>query len=62
MDNECNFQLDTQNVEQLKAFDLVANTNTCLFITGKAEGAEGPGTFAPFIIICIYIEYLYFGS
>ena len=42
-----NIQIDKSNVEQQKAFDLVANTNTCLFITGKAEGAEGPGTFAP---------------
>ena len=33
MENECSFKLDTQNVEQQKAFDLVANTNTCLFIT-----------------------------
>ncbi len=36
-------QLDTQNVEQQKAFDLVANTNTCLFITGKA--GTGKTTF-----------------
>ena len=38
-----NFKLDTQNVEQQKAFDLVANTNTCLFITGKA--GTGKTTF-----------------
>ena len=36
-------QIDTQNVEQQKAFDLVANTNTCLFITGKA--GTGKTTF-----------------
>ena len=35
--------IDTQNVEQLKAFDLVAKTNTCLFITGKA--GTGKTTF-----------------
>ena len=28
--------LDLQNAEQQKAFELVANTNTSLFITGKA--------------------------
>lgn len=27
--------LDLQNAEQQKAFELVANTNTSLFITGK---------------------------
>mgnify|MGYP007054272625 FL=1 len=27
--------LDLQNAEQQKAFDLVANTNNSLFITGK---------------------------
>lgn len=43
MRNENNFKLDTQNVEQQKAFDLVANTNTCLFITGKA--GTGKTTF-----------------
>jgi len=43
MKNENNFKLDTQNVEQQKAFDLVANTNTCLFITGKA--GTGKTTF-----------------
>ena len=37
------FKLDTQNVEQQKAFDLVAKTNTCLFITGKA--GTGKTTF-----------------
>lgn len=36
-------QIDTQNVEQQKAFDLVAKTNTCLFITGKA--GTGKTTF-----------------
>ena len=40
---ENNLKLDTQNVEQQKAFDLVANTNTCLFITGKA--GTGKTTF-----------------
>ena len=29
-------QIDRNNVEQQMAFDIVANTNTCLFITGKA--------------------------
>ena len=43
MKNENNFQQDTQNVEQQKAFDLVAKTNTCLFITGKA--GTGKTTF-----------------
>lgn len=36
-------QIDTHNVEQQKAFDLVAKTNTCLFITGKA--GTGKTTF-----------------
>ena len=36
-------ELDKTNVEQQKAFDLVANTNTCLFITGKA--GTGKTTF-----------------
>lgn len=36
-------QFDKHNVEQQKAFDLVANTNTCLFITGKA--GTGKTTF-----------------
>lgn len=31
-----NSNLDLQNAEQQKAFELVANTNTSLFITGKA--------------------------
>ena len=35
--------IDKNNVEQQKAFDLVANTNTCLFITGKA--GTGKTTF-----------------
>ena len=43
MRSKDNFKLDTQNVEQQKAFDLVANTNTCLFITGKA--GTGKTTF-----------------
>ena len=38
-----NIQIDKSNVEQQKAFDLVANTNTCLFITGKA--GTGKTTF-----------------
>ena len=29
-------QIDRNNAEQQMAFDIVANTNTCLFITGKA--------------------------
>ena len=37
------FELDKNNVEQQKAFELVANTNTCLFITGKA--GTGKTTF-----------------
>ena len=36
-------QIDKNNVEQQKAFDLVANTNTSLFITGKA--GTGKTTF-----------------
>ena len=36
-------QIDKNNVEQQKALDLVANTNTCLFITGKA--GTGKTTF-----------------
>ena len=43
MKSEDNFKLDNQNIEQQKAFDLVANTNTCLFITGKA--GTGKTTF-----------------
>ena len=35
--------LDLQNAEQQKAFDLVANTNNCIFITGKA--GTGKTTF-----------------
>ena len=38
-----NSNLDLQNAEQQKAFDLVANTNNCLFITGKA--GTGKTTF-----------------
>ena len=36
-------QIDRNNVEQQMAFDIVANTNTCLFITGKA--GTGKTTF-----------------
>ena len=36
-------QIDTQNAVQQKAFELVANTDTCLFITGKA--GTGKSTF-----------------
>ena len=43
MKSENNFKLDTENVEQQKAFDLVANTNTSFFITGKA--GTGKTTF-----------------
>lgn len=38
-----NFKLDTNNKEQQKAYDLVAKTNTSLFITGKA--GTGKTTF-----------------
>lgn len=37
------FKIDSTNVEQQKAFDLVENTNTSLFITGKA--GTGKTTF-----------------
>lgn len=37
------FKIDQANVEQQKAFELVANTNTSLFITGKA--GTGKTTF-----------------
>lgn len=37
------FKIDQENVEQRKAFDLVAYTNTSLFITGKA--GTGKTTF-----------------
>lgn len=36
-------QIDKSNIEQQNAFDLVAKTNTCLFITGKA--GTGKTTF-----------------
>lgn len=36
-------QIDRNNAEQQMAFDIVANTNTCLFITGKA--GTGKTTF-----------------
>ena len=42
MENE-KIALDITNVEQLKAYDLVANTNTSIFITGKA--GTGKTTF-----------------
>ena len=38
-----NIQIDKNNIEQQKAFELVAKTNTCLFITGKA--GTGKTTF-----------------
>lgn len=37
------FQIDKCNIEQQKAFELIANTNTSLFITGKA--GTGKSTF-----------------
>lgn len=37
------FAIDQTNVEQQKAFELIANTNTSLFITGKA--GTGKSTF-----------------
>lgn len=37
------FKIDPENVERQKAFDLVANTNTSLFVTGKA--GTGKTTF-----------------
>ena len=37
------FKIDPENVEQQKAFDLVANTNTSLFVAGKA--GTGKTTF-----------------
>ena len=37
------FKIDPENVEQQKAFDLVANINTSLFVTGKA--GTGKTTF-----------------
>lgn len=42
MEKEC-FTFDPTNFEQQKAFDLVANTNTSLFVTGKA--GTGKTTF-----------------
>ena len=50
-----NIQIDKSNVEQQKAFDLVANTNTCLFITGKA--GTGKTTIAH-IIANEFSEYI----
>ncbi|MBR4913636.1 MAG: AAA family ATPase [Bacteroidales bacterium] len=41
------FKIDPENVEQQKAFDLVAYTNTSLFITGKA--GTGKTTFVKWI-------------
>lgn len=43
-----NIQFDKSNVEQQKAFDLVAKTNTSLFITGKA--GTGKTTFVKRIL------------
>ena len=40
---DIHFKIDQENVEQQKAFDLVAYTNTSLFITGKA--GTGKTTF-----------------
>ena len=37
------FKIDQENVEQQKAFDLVANTDASLFVTGKA--GTGKTTF-----------------
>jgi len=56
MENEYSLKLDTQNVEQQKAFDLVANTNTCLFITGKA--GTGKTTFIKRILAEINKNFL----
>lgn len=42
-----NIQFDKSNIEQQKAFELVANTSTCLFITGKA--GTGKTTFVRWI-------------
>ena len=39
--------LDKTNIEQQQAFDLVANTNNCLFITGEA--GTGKTTFIKMI-------------
>lgn len=41
--NDLEIQIDKTNVEQQIAFDIVANTNTCVFITGKA--GTGKTTF-----------------
>lgn len=41
------FKIDQANIEQQKAFDFVANTNTSLFITGKA--GTGKTTFVKWI-------------
>lgn len=46
-DMETEVLLDKENVEQKLAFDLVANTNTSLFITGKA--GTGKTTFIRWI-------------
>ena len=46
-------QIDRNNVEQQMAFDIVANTNTCLFITGKA--GTGKTTFVKRIQEALYI-------
>lgn len=41
------FKINQENIEQQKAFELVANTNTSLFITGKA--GTGKTTFVKWI-------------
>lgn len=41
-------KLDLNNQEQLKAFDLIANTNTSFFLTGKA--GTGKTTFLKYVI------------
>ena len=38
-----NNYIDTENREQMYAFDLVANTNSCFFLTGRA--GTGKTTF-----------------
>ena len=43
MSNPINIPVDNDNYEQQLAYDLVANTNRCLFITGKA--GTGKTTF-----------------
>ena len=43
MSNPITIPVDNDNYEQKLAYDLVANTNRCLFITGKA--GTGKTTF-----------------